>query len=42
VYSRNNPQNNNPVSVTVYGQIPAGQDVSAGTFSDTISATINF
>ena len=42
VYSRNNPPNNNPVNVTVYGQIPAGQDVSAGTFSDTISATINF
>lgn len=42
VYTRNNPQNNNPISVTVYGQIPAGQDVSAGTFSDTISATINF
>ena len=42
VYSRNNPPNNNAVNVTVYGQIPAGQDVSAGTFSDTVSATINF
>lgn len=42
VYSRANPPNNGNVNLTVYGQIPPGQDVSAGTFSDTVSATINF
>jgi spore coat protein U-like protein len=42
VYSRANPPNNSNLSLTVYGQIPPGQDVSAGTFSDTVSATINF
>jgi spore coat protein U-like protein len=42
VYSRTNPPNNTNVNVTVYGQIPPGQDISAGTFSDTVSATINF
>jgi spore coat protein U domain-containing protein, fimbrial subunit CupE1/2/3/6 len=42
VYSRVNPPVNQNVDLTVYGSIPAGQDVSAGTYSDTISATINF
>lgn len=42
VYSRANPPNNTNVNLTVYGQIPPGQDVSAGTFSDTVSAMINF
>jgi spore coat protein U-like protein len=41
VYSRANPPNSN-VNVPIYGEVPAGQDVSAGTFSDTVSATINF
>ncbi len=30
------------VTVTIYGRIPGGQDVSAGTYSDTVVATINF
>jgi spore coat protein U-like protein len=30
------------VTVTIYGRIPAGQDVSAGFYTDTITATINF
>ena len=42
VYSRANPPNNNDVNVTIYGQVPPGQDVSAGNFGDTVSATINF
>ena len=42
VYVRANPPNNSNVNVTIYGRVPAGQDVSAGTFSDTVSATINF
>jgi spore coat protein U domain-containing protein, fimbrial subunit CupE1/2/3/6 len=31
-----------PFNVTVYGRVPAGQDVSAGVYSDTVSAVINF
>lgn len=31
-----------PVTLTVYGQIPAGQDVPAGTYTDTVTVTINF
>jgi spore coat protein U-like protein len=42
VYSRANPPNNSNVNLTVYGRVPAGQDVSAGTFSDTVTAVINF
>jgi spore coat protein U domain-containing protein, fimbrial subunit CupE1/2/3/6 len=30
------------VPYTVYGRIPAGQNVSPGTYTDTISVTINF
>jgi spore coat protein U-like protein len=31
-----------PVTLTVYAQIPAGQDVPAGTYTDTVTVTINF
>jgi spore coat protein U-like protein len=30
------------VTVPVYGRVPAGQDVSAGLYTDTVVATINF
>jgi spore coat protein U-like protein len=30
------------VSRTVYGRIPGGQDVSVGSYTDTITATVNF
>jgi len=33
---------NNPVTLTVYGRIPQGQDVSAGQYSDTLTVTINY
>ena len=33
---------NNPVTLTVYGRIPLGQDVSAGQYSDVLTVTINF
>lgn len=42
VYTDANPPNNSNVSVTVYGRIPAQQDVSAGSYTDTVSAVINF
>jgi spore coat protein U-like protein len=41
-YQIGNPPNNTNVNLTVYGRVAAGQDVSAGTFSDTITAVINF
>jgi spore coat protein U-like protein len=31
-----------PRSFTVYGRVPAGQDVPAGNYSDTVVATVNF
>jgi spore coat protein U domain-containing protein, fimbrial subunit CupE1/2/3/6 len=35
------PANQN-INVSVYGRIPAGQDVSAGAYSNTVTATISF
>jgi len=32
----------NPRTFTVYGVIPAGQDVPEGTYTDTVVATVNF
>jgi len=42
LYTRANPPNNSSVSLTIYGRIPALQDVSAGSYTDTVSAVINF
>ncbi len=42
VFSDPNPQNNQDVTVTIFGRILAGQDVSAGTYADTVTATITF
>jgi spore coat protein U-like protein len=36
------PPNGKTVNVTVYGRIPAAQDVGAGRYTDTITAIINF
>jgi spore coat protein U-like protein len=35
------PANQN-INVPVYGRIPAGQDVSAGTYTNVVTATISF
>jgi spore coat protein U-like protein len=35
-------QLNTNITVTVYGRIPAQQDISAGAYNDTVTATINF
>ena len=41
-YGPTSPPNNQDVTVTIFGRIPAGQDVSVGNYTDTIVATINF
>jgi spore coat protein U-like protein len=35
-------RNKPPVTITIYGRIPAGQDVPAGTCSDTLTVTITW
>lgn len=34
------PPNNKPRTVTIYGSIPPGQEVSVGTYTDMLTATI--
>jgi spore coat protein U-like protein len=41
-YTNASPPNNRAINVTIYGRISAGQDVSAGTYADTVTAIINF
>ena len=41
-YYEKDPPNNQTITVPVYGRIPAGQDVSAGAYSDSVSVTVNF
>ena len=41
-YVQANPPNGGNIDLTVYGRIPPGQDVSAGTYSSTVTATIFF
>jgi spore coat protein U-like protein len=41
-YTNANPPNNIALSVTIYGRIPAGQDVTAGAYADSVTVTINF
>jgi spore coat protein U-like protein len=41
-YLAGNPPNNKDVDVTIYGRIFAGQDISAGAYSDSVAVTIDF
>ncbi len=41
-YSNPSTPSNQNVTVMVYGRIPARQDVSAGSYTNTVIATINF
>jgi spore coat protein U-like protein len=34
--------NNQTVTLTIYGQIPAGQDLPPGSYGDTITASVNY
>jgi spore coat protein U-like protein len=37
-----NPRPNRPTEVTIFGRIPAAQDVSVGAYADTIIVTVEF
>ena len=42
-FANHNPQGNNrDIVLPIYGRIPAGQDVRAGTYTNTITVTIQF
>jgi len=42
-YFMHNPQKNNQdIALPIYGRIPAGQNVSVGNYSDTLTVTINY
>ncbi len=41
-YTRANPPNNTNVVLTIYARITALQDVSGGSYADTITAIVNF
>jgi len=36
------PPNNTPVPFTIFGRVPAGQDVSAGAYADSVTVTVNY
>ena len=37
-----NPANNKDETLTIFGRIPALQDVSAGSYSDSVTVTVNY
>lgn len=40
-FDTNSPKKED-VTVTVYGRIPSGQDISAGSYTDTVTVVMNF
>lgn len=42
IYTQANPPLGRNINVSIFGRIPASQDVSAGTYSATVTATIFF
>jgi spore coat protein U-like protein len=42
LYSASAAPNNQARSITVFGRVAAGQDVSVGSYADTVVATVNF
>ena len=38
----NNPSKKEDLTVTVYGRIPPGQDISAGSYTDYVTVVMNF
>ena len=42
-FFNHNPQGNNrDIVIPIYGRVPAGQDVGAGTYTNTVTATVQF
>ena len=37
-----NPPNKTPLALTIFGRIPAAQDVSAGAYADTVVVGVNY
>ena len=41
-YDVGNPANNKDVTLTIFARIPAEQDVSSGSYSDSVTVTVNY
>jgi spore coat protein U domain-containing protein, fimbrial subunit CupE1/2/3/6 len=41
-YTQSGVPNNTAQNLTIYGRIPAAQDVSAGSYTDSVTVTIDF
>jgi len=41
-YVNGNPPKNTDVTLTIYGEVPASQDVRAGSYGDTLMAIVNW
>lgn len=41
-YFLHNPQNNRDIVLTVFGRVPAAQDVAVGSYTDTVVVTLEY